>query len=132
MIFSNWMPWSQRKSIDHRKRGIYVLAHFTKPVPIDSTDKRILYIGMTAKQSFAARWNQFDKCAFGNGGAHSGAKTYREHFHSSKKKQLHVAAFPISRNNETIRKCLIRYSERKLLLKYAQKNCGVLPICNKE
>lgn len=94
--FSRWFRWQDRAQVSHNYLpGVYLLARFEGDQKLDETadplDSKIVYIGHTTA-NLSGRWSAFESEAFGTGGSHSGAKTYREKQYPNPKAYLNIAA----------------------------------------
>ncbi|MBA7612805.1 hypothetical protein ES703_20045 [subsurface metagenome] len=100
--FSNWVLWKCRNRVSNVDRiGVYILAKFETneelPRRVDPLDQHIVYIGQTnigRTTTLKRRLSYFDKEAFGNGAAHSGASTYKTHY-GTVQDDLYVSVCPI-------------------------------------
>lgn len=108
--FSNWLLWKHRNMASNLdKIGVYILAKFeeSKKLPrIDPLDQHIIYVGQTnigRTTTLKKRLSYFDKEAFGNGAAHSGASTYKNHF-GKVQNDLYVSVCPIFWLNNNLNK----------------------------
>jgi len=144
--FSRWKPWKERDTIKEKKSpGVYLLAHFRRS-PRGRTNRyaeEIVYIGISNK-SLGDRLASFHRTAFKDGTGHKGARTYRsrKNFNTFKNREntrrrqkvLYVATFPVNpkkTSDDTLRKCFIRYVERKLIWDYCKEHAR-RPKCNLE
>ncbi|UCG88045.1 MAG: hypothetical protein JSW71_05730 [Gemmatimonadota bacterium] len=131
-----WALWDEKLERwgDAAKRpGVYLLAHFkgTPPREMDTTDKRIIYIGETcAKGGLRSRWVKFAQAAFRGKRGHSGGDTYWKLFHGKHRDRLYVA-FATPRDDEVVLPFRIKFLERKWILDYVLTH-GHPPCCNSE
>lgn len=131
ILFSKWTRWDDRLKLPNiHLSGVYLLS--TKKTLLGSTgmptEKSIIYIGETTKNSLNGRLQQFHRSAFLGRDGHSGAKTYRSLIGGTQK-TLIVSAMGISKTDELKKAAYIKYIERKLLMQYINKH-GVKPKCN--
>lgn len=111
--------------------GVYVLGHFKRlPKTVNPASRQIFYIGETCGQTLAKRWRQFSHSAFRNRAAHSGGSTYNKQFGVRRKKDVAVA-FYVPDHEKPLATQVIRYVERRWLLRYFVKN-GSSPLCNRK
>ena len=129
--FSPWVPWLKRTTIGIKyEPGVYALALGVKEgEEFNPLDRRVIYFGQTCGK-LAGRWGHFHREAFGDGGAHAGATTYKKLVNEPPHK-LYVSACTVNLQDKLERHALIRLIERKLILDFIREHRR-LPKCNKQ
>ena len=111
--------------------GVYVLGHFKRlPKTVNPVSRQVFYIGETCGQTLIKRWRQFNQSAFRNRAAHSGGSTYYKQFGVRRQKDVAVA-FYVPDHEKPLATQVIRYVERRWLLRYFFKN-RASPLCNRK
>ncbi len=134
VVFSPWVPWAERNSIDNAHLpGLYLLAHWDEPPPriADPLAREVINIGGTTEGSLMGRWYQFHRSAFQGKPGHKDGMRYHQIFGDDPQaeRRLYVAAFVPEGLPRELRALFIRYTTARLLWESARR-WGAPPVCN--